>query len=146
MTAPGRKRTVILAIFEPTERPLSGKADIQLIGLMTQGVKRTVSLIEKMNNSDRCIHCHHKFSYIKKLWNLEKNVIECPQCKEKSALVYPSQKFKFIYKLVILITCVLTLASIPWFPYFFPVGLISIHFLSMYPYKNMSFEKITNNP
>ncbi len=29
MAAFGRKRTVILAIFEPTERPLSGKADTQ---------------------------------------------------------------------------------------------------------------------
>ena len=127
---------------------LAPKPDIklELVKRSANDPKRTVSLIEKMNNSDRCIHCHHKFSYIKKLWNLEKNVIECPQCKEKSALVYPSQKFKFIYKLVILITCVLTLASIPWFPYFFPVGLISIHFLSMYPYKNMRFEKITNNP
>ncbi len=29
MSAHGRKRTVILAIFEPTERPLLRKADIQ---------------------------------------------------------------------------------------------------------------------
>ena len=28
MAAPGRKRPVILAIFEPTERPLLVKADI----------------------------------------------------------------------------------------------------------------------
>ncbi len=32
MTAIGRKRTVILFIFEPTERPVSGKADIHQKG------------------------------------------------------------------------------------------------------------------
>ncbi len=31
MSALGRKRTVILVIFEPTERPLSGKADIAVV-------------------------------------------------------------------------------------------------------------------
>ena len=31
MTACGRKRPVISLIFEPTERPLSGKADIQIL-------------------------------------------------------------------------------------------------------------------
>ena len=40
MSASGRKRTVISLIFESTERPLSGKADIQDLSVLAVSLQR----------------------------------------------------------------------------------------------------------